>query len=269
MRTVITHFYNEEYLLPWWLKHHVRLFDHGVLIDHGSTDRSAEICREIAPHWRLVRSRLMYFDAFATDWEVMGFEQELPGWKIALNITEFLMPVYSLADVETHLLNHGRTGCAASGVYFVDCDQENIASHDISLPMQKHFGVDDNAVTDPTQRDLMGLLERPMRNRFYHCNPLGMYTPGRHSSYHPDSWFRIEGLVLGYFGFAPWTQQTLQRRMQISGKIGPTDRRCGFGSADSRANEALHHTSYQTLRQSATNLMDNALLSTAIQLSQL
>ena len=38
-------FYNEEYLLPWWLAHHTKLFDHGILINKGSTDRSVEICK--------------------------------------------------------------------------------------------------------------------------------------------------------------------------------------------------------------------------------
>ena len=29
-RVVISHFFNEAYLLPWWLKHHREMFDHGV-----------------------------------------------------------------------------------------------------------------------------------------------------------------------------------------------------------------------------------------------
>ena len=48
-RTVISHFYNEEYLLPWWLMHHTKIFDHGILINRGSTDRSVEICKLFAP----------------------------------------------------------------------------------------------------------------------------------------------------------------------------------------------------------------------------
>jgi FkbM family methyltransferase len=40
MTTLIGHFRNEEYLLPWWLRHHVPMFDHGVLIDYSSTDAS-------------------------------------------------------------------------------------------------------------------------------------------------------------------------------------------------------------------------------------
>ncbi|MEW9106591.1 glycosyltransferase family 2 protein, partial [Paenibacillus sp.] len=51
MRILISHFYNEEYLLPWWLKHHAPLFDHGILINRGSTDRSVDICKQLVPHW--------------------------------------------------------------------------------------------------------------------------------------------------------------------------------------------------------------------------
>ena len=42
-KTIISHFYNEEYLLPWWLNHHKKYFDHGILINYASTDKSVEI----------------------------------------------------------------------------------------------------------------------------------------------------------------------------------------------------------------------------------
>ena len=35
-KTVIAHFYNEEFMMEWWLKHHLNLFDHGILINHKS-----------------------------------------------------------------------------------------------------------------------------------------------------------------------------------------------------------------------------------------
>lgn len=47
--TVISHFYNEEYLLPWWLNHHKNIFDNGILINYGSTDKSVEIIKSICP----------------------------------------------------------------------------------------------------------------------------------------------------------------------------------------------------------------------------
>ena len=36
-KTITAVFYNEEYLLPWWLMHHKQYFDHGVLINYAST----------------------------------------------------------------------------------------------------------------------------------------------------------------------------------------------------------------------------------------
>lgn len=91
MKTIITHFYNEEYLLPWWLNHHKNLFDHGVLIDYGSTDRSVEIIKEICPTWEIVKSRNDVFDAELCDREVEDIEKNIEGWRIALTITEFLL----------------------------------------------------------------------------------------------------------------------------------------------------------------------------------
>jgi hypothetical protein len=34
MITVISHIFNEEYLLPFWLEHHRTIFDHGIIIDY-------------------------------------------------------------------------------------------------------------------------------------------------------------------------------------------------------------------------------------------
>lgn len=91
MRTVITHFYNEEYLLPWWLEHHKKLFDHGILIDYASTDRSVEICKKICPDWTVVPSMNKEFGAYDCDREVEYYERQIKGWRIALTVTEFLL----------------------------------------------------------------------------------------------------------------------------------------------------------------------------------
>ena len=89
--TVIAHFYNEEYLLPFWLNHHKNIFSHGILVDYNSTDNSVKIIKSIVPHWKIISSRNEYFDAIDCDQEVMDIEKSIQGWKIALNITEFLM----------------------------------------------------------------------------------------------------------------------------------------------------------------------------------
>src|SRR5260221_3505935 len=88
--TVISHFRNEEVYLPFWLRHHTRLFDHGVMIDYRSSDRSVEIVRELAPTWEIRPSRNEKFHSASIDREVMDIETEFSGWKMCLNVTEFL-----------------------------------------------------------------------------------------------------------------------------------------------------------------------------------
>lgn len=229
MRTVITHFFNEEYLLPYWLKHHVGLFDHGVLIDHGSTDNSIDICRQLAPHWRIVRSRLTQFDAYLTDLEVMNYEIELPGWKIALNVTEFLLNPYPMDEVEKSLSAQGLVGVSCTGLLMVDDNPGSVLDPHTPLALQKHWAIDDNALTDIAVRQLIGLDKKCFRNRFYHSLPAGMYLPGRHVTLHPHSGVRLQDLFILYFGYAPWNEEIMARKLQIAQKIPASDIELKFG----------------------------------------
>ena len=239
MRVVISHFFNEEYLLPWWLKHHVPLFDYGILINHGSTDKSADIIRDLAPHWRLVNSRLTEFDAALTDLEVSNYESELPpSWRIVLNVTEFLMPAKPLAQIESELSDRGLGGCACSGLIVVDEDPLQVPGLDRPLVLQKHFGIEDNLVSDQSEesrekRLKMGLDRHILRNRFYHRHSIGMYGPGRHNSTNPDYHFRNPDMSVFYYAFAPWTDAGIARKTQIKNKIRPADLARGWGT---------HHT---------------------------
>lgn len=91
MKTIITHFYNEEFLLPFWLEHHKKIFDFGVLIDYGSTDKSLEICRKICPHWQIIPSAHVFFDHKLCDQEVEFVESQIDGWRISIPVTEFVV----------------------------------------------------------------------------------------------------------------------------------------------------------------------------------
>lgn len=263
MRTVIMHFFNEEYLLPWWLAHHLPLFDHGILIDHGSTDSSARICRELAPNWRLVRSRLMSFDAYLNDFEVMGYEQDVPGWKIALNVTEFLLPVHPLEMLEASLERSGRGGCAATGLLAVDLEPGVEPDVARSLPMQKHHAIDDNAITDIPLRTQLDIGVFPHRNRFYHRHPVGMYHPGRHRSHHPDANVRMTDLFVLHFAYAPWNERAIARKLQIAQKLTPEDVKRGWGKQHLRSREDLdaHHA---LLRSHAIDLKTHPKASEAL-----
>lgn len=266
MRTVICHFYNEAYLLPWWLKHHLSLFDHGIMIDHGSTDGSVDIIRDMAPHWRIVRTRLLHFDAYLTDFEVMGYEQTLPGWKIALNVTEFLMPSVPLDFIEQELTTMGRSGCAASGMLMVDHQPEQPPLTSLSLPAQKHWGVDDNLELQPEQRSALGLPLSVERNRFYHKAEVGMYHPGRHQSFHPDSHFRLLDLMVFHFGYAPWNREFISRKMQIATKLNPEDVERQWGVQHLRENSKLQ-SDYEQILKCATDLKQHPHANRAIEMA--
>ena len=94
--TVISHIFNEEYLLPFWLEHHSSIFDDGIIIDYYSTDDSVSIIHKICPRWRVIKTKNIQngkpnFQANLVDDEVKEIEKTIEGYKICLNTTEMLI----------------------------------------------------------------------------------------------------------------------------------------------------------------------------------
>jgi len=229
-RSVICHFFNEEYLLPWWLDHHKELFDDGIMINHASTDNSVDIIREKVPEWRVVNSQLIEFDAFLTDLEVQNYELQIQGWKIALNVTEFLLPAKPLAQIEADMLVDGKSGCGCMGFICVDTKPEDKPLTSKPLVLQKNVVVADNDYQlDGNKRASLG-LPRNIRNRFYHNNPVGMYHPGRHASFNKDFKNLRDDLLIFHYRYAPWTDEGILRKLQIGGRVSQGDRMRGWGS---------------------------------------
>lgn len=180
---VVSHFLNEELLLPFWLRHHVPLFDHGVMIDYGSTDRSVEIIRELAPKWEIRKTKAPRFaEPFIGD-EVMAIEQEFPttAWKAAINVTEFLV----CADLRAFVSDFEKAfpnlpGFKATGVLMVDSPEEEQSEliGDAPLLLQRAHGiVERRGETNPV---IMGVCYKPSRCRFIHRIRHGGYLAGRH-----------------------------------------------------------------------------------------
>lgn len=205
MPTVLSHFYNEEQLLPFWLKHHTKIFEHGLLIDYGSTDSSVEIIRELAPNWEVVSSYNQYFGAEAVDEEVMFYERQISGWKICLNTTEFVV----CSNLEESL---NGSALQFKGYEIIDNYWQKICDPNPDLPLiaQRYFG-----------------HRSPGRDRLIHCHADGRYTAGRHWSAHHPTIHVPDGLLFWY-SWSPMTIQT-QRKLQISDRIPSTDRAKGFG----------------------------------------
>ncbi|TVX93384.1 glycosyltransferase family 2 protein [Paenibacillus agilis] len=206
MSTVISHFYNEEYLLPWWLKHHVPLFEHGILINRGSKDRSVEICKKLAPHWEIRDSKVEEFDALLVDREVMEIEAECKGWKMTLNTTEFLCSP-NINQFFSKLKNLDNNMYHLRTIFLVDDPTFGYTAPDPDIPLvkQRHHG-----------------FILPHAGRLIHRHTHGNYTIGRHSTNYEFAYFPFidvpDPAFIIKFYFSPWTEEMKLRKLQI----GPT-----------------------------------------------
>lgn len=215
---VISHFYNEELLLPYWLKHHTKIFDFGILIDYDSTDRSVEIVRELAPHWELRRSNNKDFSATQCDMEVMHIERQFAGaWKIALNTTEFVIhpDVRGYANDFTYT-EPDKVGFRLTGCVMVESADGYDTPLDESIPLmvQRHQGY---------------VYPDGPRNRIIHKAHDGAYLAGRHSTMLEDRITHTEDEVYClWYGFSPYPQ-VKQRKLQIQSRIPDEDKKRGFG----------------------------------------
>jgi hypothetical protein len=163
------------------------------------------------------------------DLEVMRYEEELPGWKIALNVTEFLVSAEPLQHMEKYCLEKDLDGFACSGFVAVDLKPDEMPHHEESLLLQKPWAIDDNKITGAQKRVDAGLTSIPERNRFYHRDHVGMYLPGRHRSFHPASTRRNPNVLVVHFRYSPWNAEALKRKMQILDRVDPKDLARGWG----------------------------------------
>jgi hypothetical protein len=201
--TVLCHFYNEEYLLPFWLKHHRKIFQHGVMIDYHSTDNSREIIKKLCPTWEIITSRNEKFQADSVDKEVMSIEEKLSGYKIALNVTEFLIATkpFERSDINK---------CFSINSYTILPESTQIDPAD-----EIQFINQINKVT--TGRGI----------RVLHSFTHGSYDIGRHASFHSTE--DISGLFIVWCGYYPWNEFTIKRKLQIKDNIPESDKIQGFG----------------------------------------
>ena len=222
MINLITHFYNEEYLLPFWIEWHKKLpLDSVTLIDYASTDRSVEIVKELAPkHWKLIPSRNADFCAAACDAEVMDIEKSLGGWKLALNTTEFLM-IPSNNIVER--LN-------SYGAQAVFCKSVGIAGGDNQDPqnIKEFMSAFDTGYMDSIVESV-GVNTVNRSDRIIHNSLCGFYSAGRHDTNLPSK-IESDSIFIGWAGYYPWNQNTIKRKLQIKERIPEHNKRRLWGA---------------------------------------
>jgi len=205
MKTIIAHFYNEEYLLPFWLKHHKKYFDYGILVDYNSTDNSVSIINEICPNWKVVQSKNDTFNASKCDLEIMEIEKGVHGFRICLNITEFLIGNYQILE------QHENTDTVFLIPSYVMVDDKN----------QMYTEVNENLVLERTNGvDLKKGNNFGIRRARCLSNFNVNYPLGRHFEQYNTDEFRI----LWYGAYSPFNDKTIKRKLQIQTKIPESDK---------------------------------------------
>ena len=230
--TVLAYIYNEEYLLPFWLEHHRTLFDHGIIVDYASTDRSMEIVKEMCPLWKIIPSKNTSF-TYQSDEEMSQIEETVTGYKIHLNVTEFFI-------------------CDPHFKEFLN--NETMKNIEIGNASFDSYSKNTSCKVN-TMKELFHHIEcfniRWRSPRYLHCYPRGNYNPGRHSNNHPIdrssctgvlSWQRYSSdhiasqkyrehcdfvpAVIGNFYVYPWNDAFIKRKLQVKDKMIPG----GWGS---------------------------------------
>jgi Glycosyl transferase family 2 len=230
--TVIIHIFNEAYLLPFWLEHHRKLFDHGIVIDYHSTDNSLDLVRSMCPTWQIRTTCNENFEARAIDKEIIeDIEPHITGYKMVLNVTEFIIASEPLRDS----LPWGPPKCFHLKAYAPVSAGE-------SMPTTlDEFLTGFNRV-HTTWRDGV---------RFIHSFIDGQYHLGRHNSSHPSTDLASNNIYLLWFGFYPWNQAARARKLQIQTKIPDSDKQRGWG--------AQHLTNEAGLERMRSDLLQGAV----------
>jgi hypothetical protein len=214
---LLSHFYNEEFLLPHWIKHHKNMFDDVVLVNYQSTDASVDIIKA-ATDWEIRDSRNDVFDCRLVDVEVMDIEREFKGyWKVVLNTTEFLLfegmnlHEYIAKQIEN---KPEALGFSTTGVWLIDSidDKEKPINDDVPLILQRFNGFVETGVAS--------------RQRLIHRADCGLYTYGRHTSLLPNQ--LNKDIFCVWFGWCPY-HHIKKRKLQIKNRIPPEHFGMGWG----------------------------------------
>lgn len=182
------------------------------MIDYHSTDRSAKIIKEICPTWDVVTSRNADFNPSPIDTEIIDYERNLIGWRIALTVTEFLYGNYTRMEDTTDPRQ------IFLGQYvMVDMElksEPKYLDNAITIHQQRRYGY-----TKINDFGLMshGSTSRPPRS--LHNMPID-YSTGRHFW---EATPTYDDLAILYYGYASIAGEGLARKLQIQSQLPNVD----------------------------------------------
>jgi hypothetical protein len=220
-KTLFCHYYNEQFLLDAWLEHHTKLFDEIIMIDYQSTDQSSDIIEYWYKHTpkayiRYNPSNNSDFGALNVDLEIEMYEKDINGWKMCLNVTEFLHGDFSVLSEQP---------CQHVVPSFMVVDDQFQTNVSGSLNLDKANGGIPHWVWN----------ERAGRS-FHNFNNI-YPKPGRHYFVEPSQYSK--DFVIFHYGWYPMCEETLNRKLQIQTRIPETDKNNHLGWHHITNREAL------------------------------
>lgn len=210
--TLLTHIFNEEYLLPFWLQHHKNLFDDLIVVDYNSTDSSIDICKRLWPGCTIRQSRNEFFGADEVDQEIMDIENDLSGVKMVLNTTEFLFCQKPIKQIFTNTPIPIIYSVQAYEPYSKEEYNPETLETLIGTVLQDNF-----------------TFHKDRGCRIIHNYKNGAYVVGRHGTKNKCV-FHLPELSILWFGFYPMNEKVLKRKLQIGSRIPQKDKERGFGT---------------------------------------
>jgi nucleoside-diphosphate-sugar epimerase len=225
---MVSHFYNEQFLMPQFIQNHAPMFDEVILINQGSTDDSLKIIQSQAPpSWKVINSSLTMdqpFRADKVDMEVMAAENSLCAdcWKISLTSTEFLVHRKLRSYLAEIHLEQVRI-MKFPDLWMVGSERSPYNAS-IALPFQR--------AVFSTGTTLSNTYQPREFSRRIHRIPDLTYNIGRHFTSHdseilPDLEWIPHGILLKY-KHTPWPE-IMARKLQIGKRIPPEHLANGWG----------------------------------------
>lgn len=208
--TLLTHIFNEEYLLPLWLNHHKDMFDNIIIVDYNSTDRSIEICKIICPECVIIKTQNDCFGDEIVDREMMAIENQVEGVKIILNVTEFL---FCEIPIKNMFINHTSP---------ISYSIKSISPYSIK---NREITNDDYFFRTLLNDDVVFHYDRKYRQ--LHTYPNGRYNVGRHRTNNETIPTFIAHIV--WLGMYPMNENIMKRKLQIQQNIPQRDKDCFNG----------------------------------------
>ena len=194
------------------------------------------------PEWEIVNSKLKNFDAYLTDFEVQKIEENVTGWKICLNISEFL-----IGDLEKEINSCSVKEITIPAIIMTDIDNKEIKNN---LLNEKPLGIEENQMSlllfDFYQLiykfKLFAFLKLMFeilflkisqlilgkkyiryvkyyikRARLLHNQKIGQYSKGRHNWVFKSK--KSKYLKILWYNYSPFTNKMIHRKLDAIARL--------------------------------------------------